>query len=468
MQLAGRAWRRVRVEDYKAAVGVFGEMGRRRREEEEGWDGDGEREERVEGEVEGKDGKGGEDERRRKRADSGRPDAVTHTTLIDIASRTLNPAVLRHAQSLLASASTTTSATPPTSATPTPRLSHLAALRLHASHSRSLGISQTTHSLLTHSHPLGTDGLNALLHAHSQLNRPDIAHRIYLAATRTNWRSRRVRRHGGKVEVEGVVLDKRAKPDWVTHVTMVQCLAYHGEIVHALKIFMGLLRELQSGEGVGGVMAGKKAGEVRRSLQDENVEDRAGALAHIANPVFRALFLGFCRHASPYDEQHHGAIRTARFYQPPRHAQWTPALLQTLLDCLFSIPPHPKFVIGQRTAYWILTAVEKTGGTGIGFINSESAAEPDLTQTQMHTHTPTPSTDSSGTHTLAPAPTTQESNPHPSREASTSTVTRDGSGAPKRALTLIQQQQRDVWSRLQERFGVEAKGRLAKLVRTFS
>ena len=396
VNLAGRAWRKVTVEDYRVAVGVYSEMLKSEKM-------------RMEKEKEMAP-------RKRKRSKGDQPDLVTFTTLVDIASRTLKPAAVRHALSLY---SAFTERSPSSSSEQDlGRLADLALLRFRMDQHGSRGVWETTWSLEKRGQSIGTDGLNAFLWAQSKIGRSDVALNVYENLLE---REEAAENDGKRqdVQVEGISLTKDILPDVITHLTMIQVLTYNGELHRALGIFTQLI-------------ANKPPSRPSSKRTSGNGTDDTSVLSNFAQPIFRALFLGFFRNTRSHQ-------RNTLLNIKPQ--QWTLANFDTLLDCLFSLPADNTIKLDQRTLYWILISAGRLA-------EREASA---LSRAGINLNVDT---------NIVAAAADVDPNTICSRASShPNSGSRYAHGAKK---------QRELWSRLQERFGVEARGRLVKLVKLFS
>ncbi|KZP15158.1 hypothetical protein FIBSPDRAFT_750725 [Athelia psychrophila] len=325
---AGRGWRKTRPADYKAALDVFEDMISQPPPEESTT----------------KDG------RRGSQPANAAPDIVTYTTLLHIAARTLTPDILRHASTLLQE-----------SDIPHNRVTHLATLRFFTRTNRLSGVRSTVMRMREQGFALGLDGVNACLTAFARNARVDVASTIYRVLRHNVAPEGGVGAHDIDAAVryldtmEGILIPAGMAPDRVTYTAMIQAFAYHGDLIQALHVFTHMLSspDLEP-----------FAPRISRGEDDKLVPaDYPTTL-----PVFRALFLGFARHAqppqSPSANTHKFSLATrleSRDGLPPGpKSPWTVANLRSLFKTFLELPAGTR--PSDRTIYWILVAFSKATG----------------------------------------------------------------------------------------------------------
>ncbi|KIK08453.1 hypothetical protein K443DRAFT_128364 [Laccaria amethystina LaAM-08-1] len=282
------------------------------------------------------------------------PDICTYSTLLSIAANTLDGTVLHRAASLLRA-----------SGLPPNRITHLALLRFYTETKRLSGIRSTLFKMKQQRLELGIDGLNACMWAYSRNDRPDIvsviyhvlrynaAPGLYLDHEDISGSSRRLQLD------ECIEITPDLKPDEITFTIMVQAMAYHGNYLLAVQAFMDMLSS------------------------DTTVSDESGqpkSITYSPNlPAFRALFLGFCRHAiNPAGYQTRASSllgsnyvkREDRFfdsspYLPTSEDEptWTLDNLTSIFDIFLSLPETMEPT--GATFYWILAAFDKASGHNV-------------------------------------------------------------------------------------------------------
>lgn len=378
IDFAGRGWRKTRPEDYNNAIGVFNDLLYKRDPgstfSRSAMDEDPNR--RIEGESLNDD-------------DSGfdnwpAPNVVTLTTLLNIAGRTLYPPTFQHASDLFRN-----------SGMPPNRITLLARLRYFSRRGELTGIRTTISQMRDHEFDLGIDGTNACLWAYAYNGRLDTAQAIY------DILKSRVRILNGDdsgedidknvVELEkfleakeGIAVPEGIGPDLITFRALLQCFAYHGDLMQSLSIFMDMIKFMQEGHGRRGGGAenanGKSSTAGKGSdgkLDVGRKEDRDGKRRKLKRkedlayqttymlPAYRAIFLGFVRHAlSPkglvaqktlshrLKHIHDGAYRD--------RAAWNLSALEALFDDFLRLPSGAR--PSERTLYWIMVAFSRCTG----------------------------------------------------------------------------------------------------------
>ena len=272
------------------------------------------------------------------------PDIVTYTTLLTIAARARNETLLRRAESELASSGLDPN-----------RTTLLTYVRYYAELGQLSGVRTTLGRMRLSRFALGMDGTNLCLWAYGRNGRLDIAGLIY-----------RILRHHlllenpgledpskdrGDLEdavrelceLEGITIGRRLKPDAVTYYALIQVYAYRGRLHEALTVFEHMMTSPQ---------------RITGRLVDVRVPVSAPLLPHPILPIFRALFLGFARHAVLPGHSYSYA------YTAPhgeRHSEeWTLAQLRTLFDHFIDLPQDAR--PNGRTVYWLLVAFAITSG----------------------------------------------------------------------------------------------------------
>jgi len=134
---------------------------------------------------------------------------------------------------------------------------------------------------------------------------------------------------------------------------MVQGFAYHGDLIQALHVFTHML-------------SSPDIEPYAPRTPDENGE-LLPAKYPTTLPVFRALFLGFARHAQPPPPKD-GPSLTARLKNlsdpVANDSRWTLWHLSCLFKTFLELPPDTR--PSDRTIYWILVAFAKTSGNDKG------------------------------------------------------------------------------------------------------
>jgi hypothetical protein len=325
---AGKGWRKTRPEDFRNALDIFSDM--------------------VSQNAPGmaftrNQNRGATDQ---PSGDAVNPDIVTYTTLLNIAARTLSPASLQHATSLLKS-----------SGIPPNRITHLSLLRYFTKTKQLSGVRETLSNMKEQGLEVGLDGVNAVIWAFGFNNQMEVASTIY-----------RVLRHSilpeydkGEHDIDaairyladaqGLVIPKEMIPNEVTYMIMIQTFAYHGDLIRALHVFMDFLSSLNLEPSA------------------PRVQDEHGNMqpTHYAPTItaFRALFLGFARHGRPPPSKRPNlAGRLTSLHQPTEDSHWTLDNLHALFNSFLRLPGDVR--VPERIVYWVLVAFGKTSGHDAG------------------------------------------------------------------------------------------------------
>ncbi|KAJ6627502.1 hypothetical protein B0H10DRAFT_390388 [Mycena sp. CBHHK59/15] len=266
------------------------------------------------------------------------PNIVTYNILVNHAANTHTRSALSHSTSLL-----TASGLPPS------RITHLALLKYYANTDQLAGVRASLLKMHEQGLELGLDGVNACMWAFSRNRRLDIAMKLY-----------RIIRHNVTPEVhigpddvysakrslleEGIVVRSDMIPNEVTFTTMIQIMAYHGNLNAALTAFMDMLSS--DNVEIGAPLYRDEHGKLRPSPYSPTL------------PVFRGLFLGFSRHgvnkAEPDD------ISQLSINKPQ---QWVLRNLNSLFEVFLALPEYIR--PNTSTIYWAMIAFDRTSNHDI-------------------------------------------------------------------------------------------------------
>ncbi|KAG6879500.1 hypothetical protein C0992_001996 [Termitomyces sp. T32_za158] len=320
MDAAGRGWRKTTVRHYEMALSFFRDMTKGR----------------APGTTLALDVGSSivEDE---VLTESVEPDIYTYTTLLGIAARTQDQRCLRHAKSLLER-----------SGIPPNRFTHLALIPYFSATSQPGAVRSTLLMLERERMELGLDGINALLWAYSKSRRLDIVTMIYRLLKHNltpdlsdvEEETRRLEEYRSQLRTEEfiVVLDTLV-PNEVTYITLIQIMAYHGHLSSALTIFADMLGAPNTERGAS--LSRDADGVLKPSLYQPTAA------------IFRALFLGFSRHAKPRKDG-----SGARLQDADSANEWTLSSLQQVFDLFMSMPSTMQ--AGPSAVYWLIVAFQHT------------------------------------------------------------------------------------------------------------
>lgn len=324
---AGKGWRKTRPEDYRAALEVYKDMTSQKAPEGGGHD----EQDDSEGNV----------------SETGvaKPDVVTYTTLLYIACRTLMPSTVRHAGNLLK-----------LSGIHPNQVTHLTMLRYYTRTHQISGVRSTIMRMREQGFELSIDGINACMTAFMHNSRMDVVSTIYRVLRHHVVPECSVGEHDIRAAIhyldvtEDIVIAENIIPDRVSYTIIIQGLAYHGDLIQALRIFTHML-------------SSPDIEPFAPRVPDEN-----GELLPVnyptTLPVFRALFLGFARHAAPpvpKRKEEKLSTRLRHLAHPPfSDSPWTLQNLNYLFMSFLELPMGTR--PSERTIYWILVAFAKTSG----------------------------------------------------------------------------------------------------------
>ena len=312
---AGKAWRKTRPEDFKAALDMYRDMLERKPP--------GSTFSRVSFLPPEK-----------REVPSIQPDIVTYTTLLNIAGRTLQHSVLRHARSMLEM-----------SGIPPNRITYLALIRYHSRKNDLTGVRTILSKMREQGMELGRDGVNACVWAYARAGRIDVASLLYRVVRHNLVPEDEAGAHDVQVAIrqlsysEGLEIPATIKPDAVTYYTLIQCYAYHGDFPRTLEVF----QEMVTVDGF-----------VERNLPDD---DPARTDESPSMPAFRALFLGFARHGGKNDDL---LKRAAPVTGRLADRGWTLENLEGMFNVFVKLPHDSR--PSERTVFWLLSAFDVLSG----------------------------------------------------------------------------------------------------------
>lgn len=267
-----------------------------------------------------------------------RPDIVTYTTLLNIAGRTLDRAALRHATGILEASGLSPN-----------RITYLATIRHFTRKNELMSVRATLLKMREQGFKLYLDEVNACVWAYARNGRIDVAALMY-----------RILRHRlfpedevGEDDIitavrqlaatEGLMIPINVRPNAATYYILIQCYAYHGDLIRCLNVFMDMM-----------VMEERTAFLRYESLsRDTFVGDGSPVL-----PAFRAIFLGFARHGK--NAEHQILKDAGPLTRRLTASAWTLANLEILFANFLRLPSDAK--PSERTIYWVLMAFDTLSG----------------------------------------------------------------------------------------------------------
>ncbi|KAF8211482.1 hypothetical protein K438DRAFT_1807395 [Mycena galopus ATCC 62051] len=268
------------------------------------------------------------------------PDIYTYTSLINHAVAQRNKDDLTQTTSLFSA-----------SGLPPSRITHLVMLKFYANARNLDGVRASVAKIRHVKGVLGVDALNAIMWAFSRHNRPDVAMKIY-----------RVLRHNtileeylgpndvystkrALLEEEGIDVRATMIPNEVTYTTVIQIMAYHGNLHAALTAFSDMLSSPNI--EIGAAMYRDEHGELKPSPYSPTL------------PIFRGIFLGYYRHGVP---------RLRRSAPSDTSHPWVLASLDRLFEVFLALPEYIR--PSTSTIYWALVAFDKTSGQDMDLLRT--------------------------------------------------------------------------------------------------
>ena len=251
------------------------------------------------------------------------PDIYTYTSLLAIASRTVNN---RHVHKI--SFMMNKAGLPPN------RITHLSLMRYFTLKGDLDGIRATLMKMRQQGLELGLDGLNSCLWAYGRNARPDYVMMIYrilrhnvLPETDTQEDINHIIEQLGE---EYIFVEPEMQPNEVTLTIIIQVMAYHGHFSSTLNVFMDML----SFNNV------EKGAPLEKS--SAGVYEPTSYKPSLA--VFRAIFLGFSRHAKHTQDG----------------SDWNMDNLSHMFDLFLELPSDSNLT--HNTIYFVMLAFDKASG----------------------------------------------------------------------------------------------------------
>lgn len=277
-----------------------------------------------------------------KGASTPEPTIRTYTTLLSIATRTRLPKLVAHALQLMRESSLTQD-----------RLARLAVLPFYI-YKRKFGpVRAIIRDFAEAGTDVGVDGVTAYIWALGRMGYVNEVEEVY-ATLKENVRCTQGGQGAQGQEMDGgarllfgdLLVFPEVVPNAVTYVSVVQILAFRGQLRRALEVYRDMLAHWQV-------------------LQD--TEPEVEPLPTYA--IFRALFLGFVRHARasaseslalPPETQGHPK-------QAPDTVDWNLSTLCTLFSNFCALTEDPP---NARMVYWILRSFMKTSDGNVEVIKT--------------------------------------------------------------------------------------------------
>ena len=255
------------------------------------------------------------------------PDIYTYTSLLTIASRATDSKNVYNISSMLSNAGL-----------PPNRITHLSLMRYFTLKANLSGIRATLLKMRQQGLELGLDGLNACLWAYGRNGRVDIVMMIYRtlrhnALPETYTGQKNIKDTIGRLGEEYIFVEPELRPNEVTLTTVIQVLAYHGHFTSTLNVFMDMLSFINLEQGA--------------PLEENSAGVYEPTSYKPSLAVFRAIFLGFSRHAK----------------QVQHDSDWKLDNLCQLFDLFLKLPPDSNLT--HNTISLIMLAFDKASGHDI-------------------------------------------------------------------------------------------------------
>ncbi|KAJ3967729.1 hypothetical protein EV361DRAFT_473534 [Lentinula raphanica] len=267
-----------------------------------------------------------------------KPDIYTYNILLSIASETLYGRAIGRATAMLRASGLSPD-----------RITHLSLLVYFTYTNQLPGVRSTLVKMRQQGLELGLDGINACIWAYGRNCRLEWAEDIY-----------RVLRHNILPEDEEIIdpirknlqdecidISPTMMPNVITYGTMIQLMAWNGNLTRTYTVLMEMLSSLNMEPGA--PLVRDEDGEIQYTTY--------GAL-YIS---FRSLFLGFARHGI-----HH--TRRSRSEHVPPDKKWTISNLQAIFDTYIGltdpIPPSWNMI------YWIMVAFDRTSDHDVALMRT--------------------------------------------------------------------------------------------------
>ncbi|KAF9057483.1 hypothetical protein BJ165DRAFT_1335468 [Panaeolus papilionaceus] len=268
------------------------------------------------------------------------PNIITYTTLISHAAGAMDSRSVKDISAMMSKAGLLPN-----------RVTYLALMRYFTEKRNLGGLRSTLQKMKEQNLELGLEGVNSCIWAYGLAARLDIVMMIY-----------RVLRHnhipesfidGSDVENiptllenEFIIIHPAMQPNEITYITVIQVLAYQGQFDAAINVFLDMVS-----------VENREQGAPRR------ITDGGESLFlpyQPTLPVFRALFLGFYRHAT-------SSLRNQP-HKDSHRLDWTLDKLQSIFDLFLGLPSETE--INHSTIYLILNAFKKASSGDVLLLRS--------------------------------------------------------------------------------------------------
>ncbi|KAH9482464.1 hypothetical protein JR316_0004564 [Psilocybe cubensis] len=259
------------------------------------------------------------------------PDVYTMTILLSLAARAHDSGTLKQ----ISNAMVQTGIMPN-------RITHLSLLRYFTEKRDLSGVRRTLQKMKQNDLELGVDGLNACIWAYGYNTKLDMSLMIYRALRYNTLPPGKQALENIQpilltLQDEYIVVEPGMVPNEVTYTALIQIMAYHGQFVPAIKIFVDLL----STNNV-------EYGAPLESLQSDAGKSRPLPYTPTI-AIYRAIFLGFSKHG-----KHPSLVRD------PDELDWTLKNLFELFNRFLTMPKDTHLT--HSVVYIIITAFVQTSG----------------------------------------------------------------------------------------------------------
>lgn len=207
------------------------------------------------------------------------PDIYTLTSLLTVAARAGDSTALRNISTLMGNAGLKPN-----------RITHLALLRYFTLKQNLGGVRSTLQRMIRQGLELGLDGLNACIWAYGRCDRLDIVLMIFRLLRHNKFPEEYrgegdVRDTAAKLAEEFIFVEPGIIPNEITYTTIIQTMSYHGHFRAAIDVFIDMLTI--NNEEQGAPLHRTDSGDLKPAPYNPTMS------------IYRAIFLGFSKHAVP-------------------------------------------------------------------------------------------------------------------------------------------------------------------------
>jgi len=279
------------------------------------------------------------------------PDVHTYHILLNIAVLTSSSTSVRHATSLLLQ-----SGIEPLSRT------HAIMIPFYSSEGRLGSVRKTLFNMLESDESrVDVGAFNAVLWAYAKHGEMETAWELYLAmqshtSLRRGSRFSSLAAENYETFVESLELSvpRRILPDVITYRSFAQALAYHGDLMGALRVFRDFIETPVSSH--------------TSTIDDLHDDDETPRAFASAMPIYRAIFLGFARHATTpvatLVDARPGSLSERLANLADNTSAWNIENLERVFEMFLEQDPRLD-VPSERVIFWLIVAIAKATGSNV-------------------------------------------------------------------------------------------------------